>query len=71
MSVGKWFVILSDHGKIERVKISKKINRISITGPGVFFCTGTVRVFERVLFNFFFHSGIVVVLLSEVVLLKI
>lgn len=69
MSVGKWFVILSDHGKIERVKISKKINRISVTRSGVFFCT--VRVFERVLFNFFFHSGIIVLLLSEVVLVKI
>lgn len=37
MSVGKWFVILSDHGKIERVKISTKINRISATRSGVFF----------------------------------
>lgn len=55
MSVGKWFVILSDHGKIERVKISTKINRISVTRSGVFFCTGTVRVFERVL-SFRYYS---------------
>lgn len=54
MSVGSWFVILSDHGRccIERVKISKKINRISVTRSGVF-CTGSVRVFERVLLIFF------------------